>query len=102
MSVGKIRANMYKNGWISEKLFNQGKISLDLYYLYVNYVDITENDFNYINEGYFDNTTIESQIDGYIDLINGAGTLFDQHLDHYKTQLCLLKSLYDLKLQQLN
>lgn len=99
-SIGK---QMYKEGWISRKLYKKGGIPIDLYYLWINNVQISEYDVNYIKDSFYDNATIESQIDAYCLLHNTSIAFKDDDVkEHCLEQIKILQAILLIKKEQAN
>ncbi len=105
MNGGSIRKEMFENGWISRRLFKTGGISIDLYYLWINNVDINEQDPVYIKDGYLDNVTLETQLDTYVEQLREIEqTRYIDKTDkkYVIDQVRTLKAIINIKIEQSN
>ena len=102
---GNIRTDMFNQGWISENLYNRGSIPIDLYYLWVNKVQINEADTNIVINGYLDNVTIKSQLESYIAQykhLKESKYHTEITLEYLWEQIQILKALMSIKIENSN
>ena len=100
-----IRTQMFNAGWISRPLYEAGAISIDLYYLFINNVEVCRQDPYYLLTGYFDKVTVESQIDAFIYVIQEERkepNVCKRTLKHLVDQLNLLRAIATIKIEQSN
>ncbi len=106
MEYEGISKQMKDKGWISPALYRSGGVSIDLYYLWINGIDICLDDPYYILSGYFDKITIESQIESFIFLIKKYNKQDRENnadeIKYLKSQLLMLKAIKTIKIEQSN